>query len=59
MGMIEDVGDAQAEAERWNSKGQRKVDGIVGRNVSHPDLEFTENAGGDYVNPSGHREARG
>lgn len=22
MGMIEDVGDAQAEADRWNSKGK-------------------------------------
>lgn len=58
MGMIEDVGDAQAEAERWNSKGQRK-DGIVGRNVFHPDLEFTENARVVITCSSGHREARG
>lgn len=25
MGMIEDVGDAQAEAERWNSKGKSEL----------------------------------
>lgn len=30
MGMIEDVGDAQAEAERWNSKGQPAGQGVAG-----------------------------